>query len=223
MNAPSSPETARPPLRVAVLASGRGSNLQALHRAQTEGRLPIALVGVFSDQPGSGALAYARSHGLPAEAVLPSDFADRETFDLALMRALAAAHPELLICAGFMRIISKAGIRAAPCPMINIHPSLLPKFPGLHTHARALAAGEREHGASVHLVDEVLDGGRVLARVRVPVHAGEDPSQLAERVLRREHPLLIATVRAIADGRIRLQDDASPRVSWLGDDDLDLE
>lgn len=223
MNAPSSPETARPPLRVAVLASGRGSNLQALHRAQTEGRLPIALVGVFSDQPGSGALAYARSHGLPAEAVLPSDFADRETFDLALMRALAAARPELLICAGFMRIISKAGIRAAPCPMINIHPSLLPKFPGLHTHARALAAGEREHGASVHLVDEVLDGGRVLARARVPVHPGEDPSQLAERVLRREHPLLIATVRAIADGRIRLQDDASPRVSWLGDDDLDLE
>lgn len=223
MNAPSSPETARPPLRVAVLASGRGSNLQALHRAQTEGRLPIALVGVFSDQPGSGALAYARSHGLPAEAVLPSDFADRETFDLALMRALAAARPELLICAGFMRIISKAGIRAAPCPMINIHPSLLPKFPGLHTHARALASGEREHGASVHLVDEVLDGGRVLARARVPVHAGEDPSQLAERVLRREHPLLIATVRAIADGRIRLQDDASPRVSWLGDDDLDLE
>lgn len=223
MNAPSSPETARPPLRVAVLASGRGSNLQALHRAQTEGRLPIALVGVFSDQPGSGALAYARAHGLPAEAVSPSDFADRETFDLALMRALAAARPELLICAGFMRIISKAGIRAAPCPMINIHPSLLPKFPGLHTHARALAAGEREHGASVHLVDEVLDGGRVLARARVPVHAGEDPSQLAERVLRREHPLLIATVRAIADGRIRLQDDASPRVSWLSDDDLDLQ
>ena len=223
MNAPSSPETARPPLRVAVLASGRGSNLQALHRAQTEGRLPIALVGVFSDQPGSGALAYACAHGLPAEAVSPSDFADRETFDLALMRALAAARPELLICAGFMRIISKAGIRAAPCPMINIHPSLLPKFPGLHTHARALAAGEREHGASVHLVDEVLDGGRVLARARVPVHAGEDPSQLAERVLRREHPLLIATVRAIADGRIRLQDDASPRVSWLSDDDLDLE
>lgn len=223
MNAPSSPETARPPLRVAVLASGRGSNLQALHRAQTEGRLPIALVGVFSDQPGSGALAYARAHGLPAEAVSPSDFADRETFDLALMRALAAARPELLICAGFMRIISKAGIRAAPCPMINIHPSLLPKFPGLHTHARALAAGEREHGASVHLVDEVLDGGRVLARARVPVHPGEDPSQLAERVLRREHPLLIATVRAIADGRIRLQDDASPRVSWLSDDDLDLQ
>ena len=223
MNAPSSPEAARPPLRVAVLASGRGSNLQALHRAQSDGRLPITVVGVFSDKPGSGALAYARANGLPAAAVLPADFPDRETFDVALMQAVASARPQLIVCAGFMRIISAAGIRAAPCPMINIHPSLLPKYPGLHTHARALAAGEREHGASVHLVDEVLDGGRVLAQARVPVHAGEEASQLAERVLSREHPLLIATVRAIADGRIRLQEAAPARVSWLGDDDLDLE
>lgn len=223
MNAPSSPEAPRPPLRVAVLASGRGSNLQALHRAQSEGRLPIALVGVFSDKPGSGALAYARAHGLPAEALLASDFPDREAFDSALMQAVAATRPELIVCAGFMRIISPAGVRAAPCPMINIHPSLLPKYPGLHTHARALAAGDAEHGASVHLVDEVLDGGRVLAQARVPVRAGEEPSQLAERVLSREHPLLIATVRAIADGRIRLQGGVPGRVSWLGDDDLDLE
>ena len=223
MNAPSSPESARPPLRVAVLASGRGSNLQALHRAQTEGRLPIALVGVFSDKPESGALAYARTHGLPAEALRPSEFESREHFDRALMRAAAAVRPDLIVCAGYMRILSKDGIRAAPCPMINIHPSLLPKFPGLHTHARALAAGETEHGASVHVVNEVLDGGRVLAQARVPVRAGDDPSQLAERVLSREHPLLIATVRAIADGRIRLQDAGTARVSWLHDDDLDLE
>lgn len=211
-----------PALDVAVFASGRGSNLQALHAAAEAGRLPIRIVGVLSDKADSGALSYAGSRGLGGSALSVRDFSSREAFDLALMQAAAATKPQLIVCAGFMRIISEAGIQAAPCPMINIHPSLLPKYPGLNTHARALADGETEHGASVHLVNAVLDGGRVLSQAKVPVLPGDDAPALAARVLRREHPLLVATLRAIADGRIDLSDAASNRVSYLCDDDETL-
>lgn len=211
MSAPASPEA----LRVAVFASGRGTNLQALHQAASFGELPIQIVGVFSDKADSGAIAYAESQHIAHTHLDPKSFATREDFDAALMQAAAAACPELIVCAGFMRIISEAGIRAAPCPMINIHPSLLPKYPGLHTHARALAAGDVEHGASVHRVESVLDGGRILSQAKIAVLPDDSPEQLAERVLAIEHPLLIATVRAIADGRITLHDGADTRVSWL--------
>lgn len=211
-----------PVLDVAVFASGRGSNLQALHSAAEAGKLPIRIVGVFSDKADSGAMAYAGSRGLGGSALSAGDFRSREAFDLALMQAAAAAKPQLIVCAGFMRIISEAGIQAALCPIINIHPSLLPKYPGLNTHARALADSETEHGASVHLVNAVLDGGRVLSQAKVPVLPGDDAPTLAARVLRREHPLLVATLRAIADGRIDLSDAAPNRVWYLGDDDETL-
>lgn len=211
MSAPASPE----PLRVAVFASGRGSNLQALHQAISRGALPARLVGVFSDKAGSGALAYAGAQHIAHGHIDPKSFATREDFDAALMRSAAAVRPELIVCAGFMRIISEAGIDAAPCPMINIHPSLLPKYPGLHTHSRALAAGDAEHGASVHRVEAVLDGGRILSQAKIAVRPDDSPVTLAERVLALEHPLLIATVRAIAEGRIALAEGADTRVSWL--------
>lgn len=204
----------RSPLAVAVFASGRGSNLQALHQASLTADLPIRIVGVFSDKAGSGALAYAEAHGIANTALAAKDFATRADFDRALMQAATAQRPELIVCAGFMRIISAAGIEAAPCPMINIHPSLLPKYPGLDTHARALAAGDAEHGASVHRVDAVLDGGRVLSQVTVPVLPDDTVQSLADRVLHHEHPLLIATVRAIADGLISLNDDPQARVCY---------
>jgi phosphoribosylglycinamide formyltransferase-1 len=206
------------PLAVAVFASGRGSNLKALHEASVSGQLPISLVGVFSDKTGSGALAYAQAHGIPHFALSAKDFATREQFDLALMGAASAVQPALIVCAGFMRIISEAGIRAAPCPMINIHPSLLPKYPGLHTHARALAEGDAEHGASVHLVNAVLDGGRVLSQVKVPVLTDDSAQSLSERVLQFEHPLLIATVRAIAEGRLALVDSPNAQVCYWHED-----
>ena len=204
----------RPPLAVAVFASGRGSNLQALHQASVTANLPIRIVGVFSDKVDSGALAYAETHAIANCALAAKDFATREDFDRALMQAAAVLQPELIVCAGFMRIISAAGIAAAPCPMINIHPSLLPKYPGLHTHARALAEGDNEHGASVHLVNAVLDGGRVLSQVKVPVLPDDTVQSLSERVLQFEHPLLIATVRAIANGLISLNDDPQARVCY---------
>jgi phosphoribosylglycinamide formyltransferase-1 len=117
-----------------------------------------------------------------------------------------------------MRIISEAGILAAPCPMINIHPSLLPKYPGLNTHARALAEGDMEHGASVHLVNAVLDGGRVLSQVKVPVLTNDSVQSLSERVLQFEHPLLIATVRAIAEGHLALADGPDAQVCYWHED-----
>lgn len=213
MSAPASPEVR--PLRIAVFASGRGSNLQALHRAITHDALPAQLVGVFSDKAGSGAIAYAEAQHIAHSHLDPKSFATREDFDAALMQKAAAVTPDLIVCAGFMRIISEAGIRAAACPMINIHPSLLPKYPGLHTHARALAAGDAEHGASVHRVEAVLDGGRILSQAKIAVMPDDTPERLAQRVLAIEHPLLIATVRAIAEGRITLSEGADTRVSWL--------
>ena len=208
---------------IAVLASGRGSNLQALHQASLCDGLPIDIVGVFSDKANSGAIEYARQHHLHFQCLAPKDYADRTQFDLAMMQAVASVKPQLIVCAGYMRIISSQAIAQAPCPMINIHPSLLPLYPGLNTHARALADGQAEHGASVHMVDDILDGGRILSQVRVPVLAGDNQLSLTERVLNREHPLLIETVRAICLNRIPLHSVQHAQVLCLQDDNKTME
>ena len=197
MSAPASPE----PLRVAVFASGRGSNLQALHQAILCGALPAQLVGVFSDKAGSGALAYAETQRIAHSHLDPKSFATREDFDAALMQNVAAVCPELIVCAGFMRIISEAGIHAAPCPMINIHPSLLPKYPGLHTHQRALEAGDTEAGCSVHEVTPELDAGPILGQARVAVLQGDTADTLAARVLVQEHRLYPLVLHRFALGQ----------------------
>jgi phosphoribosylglycinamide formyltransferase-1 len=191
--------------RIAVLASGAGSNLQALIGAISEGRLDARIVGVFSDKPNCLALQRARDAGIAAVARSPKDFASREGFDAALFAAVDAARPDLIVCAGYMRIIAAAEIAARADRMINLHPSLLPAFKGLHTHRRALEAGAVEHGASVHVVTADLDDGPVLAQARVPVLAGDDEVALAARVRAVEHPLLVETVRLLAEGRLRLQ------------------
>ncbi len=207
---------------VVVLASGRGSNLQALHQASIHSALPIRIVGVFSDKADCGALQYAEQHGIAHQALAAKSFATREQFDAALMHAITPLKPQLIICAGFMRIISELGIGLAPCPMINIHPSLLPLYQGLHTHARALADRQTEHGASVHLVNNILDGGRVLSQAKVPIFADDDASRLAERVLSREYPLLIETVRSIIAGIITLHNGNHAEVLCLHDDNSGL-
>lgn len=189
-------------LRVAVLASGRGSNLAALqaHGAQAG----FGVVGVFSDKPEAGALQYARDAGIHAQAVVPGHYEDRSRFDLALFDAVMELRPELIVCAGYMRIISAPALARIPVPMINIHPSLLPLYPGLNTHVRALAAGDAEHGASVHLVTPELDGGPLIAQARVAVQPDDDAPRLAARVLEREHRLLPACVALFASGRLTL-------------------
>ena len=193
-------------LRLAVLASGAGTNLQALIDAIASGELAAEIVGVFSDKPACAALQRARDAGIPATALSPKAFASRAAFDAALFAAVDAARPDLIVCAGYMRLIAAAEVEARPDRMINLHPSLLPAFKGLHTHQQALDAGVREHGASVHVVTADLDGGPVIAQARVPVLPGDSAETLAARVREQEHPLLVDTVRLLAEGRLQLRD-----------------
>lgn len=189
-------------LRLAVLASGRGSNLQALIDARRAGRLDIDLVAVGSDRPGCHALRRAAADGIAAFALRPRDYVDRNAFDYALFEQLLGYRPDLIVLAGYMRIIGVETVEQCPVPMLNIHPSLLPDYPGLDTHARALAAGDRVHGASVHLVTPALDAGPVIAQVRIEIHPGDTPETLAARLLPREHALLLACLRLFAAGRL---------------------
>ncbi|WP_147654168.1 phosphoribosylglycinamide formyltransferase [Vulcaniibacterium gelatinicum] len=186
--------------RLAVLASGRGSNLQALLDAIAASTLDAQVVGVFSDRPDAPAL-----QRVPAALRWARDAracARREDFDAALAGAVAACAPDWIVCAGYMRILGDAFVARFRGRLLNIHPSLLPKYPGLRTHARALAAGEREHGASVHFVTPELDAGAVIAQAVVPVRPDDTPERLAARVLTVEHPLLVATVALATSGRL---------------------
>ena len=151
-------------LRLAMLVSGQGSNFAALLAACAEGRIDGEVVGVFSDKPDCGAVARARAAGVHTWAMRPNTIAGREAFDAAMFDAIEAVQPDLIVCAGYLRIIGPAAIERFPHRMINLHPSLLPRHPGLHTHARALAAGDAEHGASVHIVIPELDAGPVVAQ-----------------------------------------------------------
>lgn len=196
------------PLRLAVLASGRGSNLQAILDAIALGTLDATVVGVFSDRPRAAALQRARDAGAPAQALSPRDFASRAEFDHALFAAVDTVAPDLIVCAGYMRLIDAVAIAPRPGRIINIHPSLLPAFKGLHTHRQALAAGAAEHGASVHFVTADLDGGPVIAQASVPVLTGDDEAALAARVLEREHPLLLATLQLFVERDVMLREDS---------------
>jgi phosphoribosylglycinamide formyltransferase 1 len=176
-------DTRAPRLRVAVLASGRGSNFTALAEASTSGRLPIELVGVFSDRTRAPVLARASALGVPALALAPKQFPGLAEFEAALFAAIDAVQPDLIVCAGYMRVLGAATVQQRHGRMINIHPSLLPLHRGLHTHQRALEAGDAEHGASVHFVTPELDGGPVISQARVPVLPQDSAETLAERVL----------------------------------------
>ncbi len=194
-------------LRIAVLASGRGSNLQAVIDAIADGRLDARIAGVFSDRPDAQALQRARDAGINAHPIEPRNFANRLAFDEEVFSGIDTLAPDLIVCAGYMRLISEAAVDVHRGRLVNIHPSLLPAFKGLRTHAQALQAGAAEHGASVHYVTPDLDGGPVIAQARVPVIAGDDTESLARRVLAREHPLLVQTLALFAAGRISLGED----------------
>ena len=213
-------------MRVAVLASGRGSNLQVLLDAQRSAGCRFRLGGVFSDRPRAQALERARTAGVPAVALKPADHPTREAFDNTLCDAIDAVQPDIVVCAGYLRILTDAAVRRFAGRIINIHPSLLPLFPGLHTHAQALAAGVAEHGASVHYVIPALDAGPIIAQARIVVRPDDTAASLGARVLAREHPLLLRCVEWIAAGRVvQNGSDAivdSRRLSQpllLGDDD----
>jgi len=192
-------------LRLAVLVSGRGSNLQAIIDAVAAGTLEADITGVFSDRPQAFALERARKAGIPAHALSPNGYATRAAFDHALFAQIDASVPDLIVCAGYMRLIDAAEVTPRLGRIINIHPSLLPLFKGLNTHQQALDAGVTEHGASVHYVTAELDGGPVIAQAQVPVLPGDTPEQLAARVLEREHPLMLAALRLLASGQLTLR------------------
>lgn len=187
-----------------MLASGRGSNLQALIVARDAGALPVDFVVVGSDKANAGALQLAKDAGIPTFTLKARDFATRRDFDLELFRQLDASGAQVLVLAGFMRIIDGEALSPWVGRMINIHPSLLPKYRGLHTHRRALEAGDAEHGASVHYVTAELDGGPVIAQARISLQADDDEATLAQRLLTFEHQLLPSVLTLMAEGRLQL-------------------
>lgn len=189
---------------VAILISGQGSNMASLARACRDGGWPARVGVVISNRAAAPGLSLAAGMGLETEVVPHGAYADREAFDAELDARLRARGVDLVVLAGFMRILTDGFVGGWAGRMVNVHPSLLPSFPGLDTHARALAAGVRLHGATVHLVTPTLDHGPILAQAAVPVRDGDDPPTLAARVLRAEHRILPAAVRWLVEDRVRV-------------------
>ncbi|HLQ14159.1 MAG TPA: phosphoribosylglycinamide formyltransferase [Steroidobacteraceae bacterium] len=190
-------------LALAVLISGRGSNMAAIARACAAGQIPARIVRVIADRAGAAGIALAGELGLEVS-VLPADgFRDRADFEAALRSLIDSSGARLVVLAGFMRILSPQFTAQYAGAMLNIHPSLLPRYPGLHTHARVLEAGDREHGATVHFVTSELDAGPILLQARVPVLAGDSVASLSARVQEQEHIIYPRVIGWIAAGRLR--------------------
>lgn len=192
-------------LRLAILISGRGSNMQALIAACRAGGVDAEVALVLSSKAEAGGLAHAAGAGIATEVVPHRDFPDRASFDAAIDRALSAAGADFVCLAGFMRLLTPGFIAGWRDRMINIHPSLLPAFPGLDTHRRVLEAGTRITGCTVHFVRFETDTGPIIAQAAVPVLPGDDEDRLAARVLAAEHRLYPLALRLVAEGRVRVE------------------
>lgn len=191
---------------VVVLLSGTGSNLQALIDSTRTDDSPVRIAAVISNRSDAYGLQRARDAGIDTRALDHKAFEGREAFDSALIELIDAFNPKLVVLAGFMRILSADFVRHYEGRLLNIHPSLLPKYKGMHTHQRALDAGDREHGCSVHFVTEELDGGPLVVQAVVPVESGDSAQTLAQRVHTQEHRIYPLAVRWFAEGRLILGD-----------------
>lgn len=192
--------------RIVILISGRGSNMEAMIRARDQGELPgMEIVAVLSNRPDAKGLETATAAGIATQVLDHKAFADRESFDAALGDAIEGFTPDLVVLAGFMRILTEGFVRRFEGRLLNIHPSLLPSFPGLHTHQRALDEGVRIHGCTVHFVTPALDHGPVVIQAAVPVLDGDDEATLAARVLAQEHVVYPRAVRWFVEGRLHLE------------------
>lgn len=198
--------------RIVVLLSGRGSNFRAI----AEAGLPIEIAAVISNRPQAAGLAWARERGIETVALDHTEYPDRAAFDAKLADEIARHAPDLVVLAGYMRILSAEFIARFEGRLLNIHPSLLPMFPGLKTHERALAEGIKIHGCTVHFVTADLDHGPIVIQAAVPVRADDTPDALAARVLAQEHRIYPQAIRwfaegrlAIRDGRVNLKDDSA--------------
>jgi len=190
--------------RIVILISGRGSNMEAMLRAHAAGELPVEIAAVIANKADAGGLATAAQAGVPTAVVPHRDYASREDFDAALAKAIDAYAPDLVVLAGFLRVLTTGFVEHYAGRLINIHPSLLPAFPGLHTHERALAAGCKLHGATVHFVTPELDHGPIIIQAVVPVLPDDDADALAARVLKQEHLIYPRAVRWFAEGRLQV-------------------
>ncbi len=193
-------------MAVVVLISGRGSNLQSIIDQTSAGQLPITIRAVVSNEADAYGLVRARSAGIPTRVLDHRQFATREDFDQELMQLIDDYDPQLVVLAGFMRILGDAFVQHYAGRLMNIHPSLLPDFPGLDTHERALRSGAKRHGASVHFVTPELDGGPIIIQASVPVQPGDTPEKLADRVLKEEHRIFPQAIRWFAEGRLEVRE-----------------
>ena len=203
---------------IVILISGRGSNMEALIAARDAGELPVNIAAVISNRPDAKGLETAARAGIATRALDHKAYAGREAFDAALAECIDGFAPDLVILAGFMRILTPDFVRHYEGRLLNIHPSLLPSFPGLHTHQRALDEGVRIHGCTVHFVTAELDHGPVVIQAAVPVLDGDDEAALAARVLRQEHRVYPQAVRWFVDGQLRLDAGKVRIVAELRDD-----
>jgi phosphoribosylglycinamide formyltransferase-1 len=193
---------------IVILISGRGSNMEAIVRALEGERWPARIAAVISNKPDAGGLLFAQAHGIPTAVVDNKAYASREAFDAALQQTIDTFQPQLVVLAGFMRILTVPFVEHYAGRMLNIHPSLLPQFPGLHTHRQALAAGVEEHGATVHFVTAELDHGPTVLQARIAVLPGDTEASLAERLLEHEHQLYPRAVRLFVEDRLSIEDGA---------------
>lgn len=211
--------------KLVILISGRGSNMEAIVRACAREGWPAEVAAVISNRPGAAGLEFAASHGIATAVVDHRAFDGRDSFDAALAAEIDRFAPDLVVLAGFMRILTPAFVAKYEGRMLNIHPSLLPSFKGIHTHQQALDAGVALHGASVHFVIPELDSGAIVAQAAVPVVAGDDADALAARVLAAEHTLYPRAVRWFAEGKLRLDAGraivAPDEARWLFADAID--
>ncbi|MFM0241625.1 phosphoribosylglycinamide formyltransferase [Paraburkholderia phytofirmans] len=190
--------------KLVILISGRGSNMEAIVRACSNEAWPAQVAAVIANRPDAAGLAFAASHGIATAVVDHRQFPDRDSFDAALAKEIDSFAPDLVVLAGFMRVLTAGFVDHYAGRMLNVHPSLLPSFPGLKTHQQALDAGVRLHGASVHFVTSQLDHGPIVAQAAVPVETGDTPAMLAERVLATEHIIYPRAVRWFVEGRLAL-------------------
>ncbi|WP_158936307.1 phosphoribosylglycinamide formyltransferase [Burkholderia sp. S171] len=205
--------------KIVILISGRGTNMETVVRACARDGWPAQVAAVISNRPDAAGLAFAAENGIPATVVDHRDFTTRDAFDQALARVIDGFEPDLVMLAGFMRVLTDAFVDRYAGRMLNIHPSLLPCFPGLKTHQQALDAGVRVHGASVHFVTPTLDHGPIVAQAAVPVMAGDDAATLASRVLAVEHIIYPRAVRWFVEGRLAIDGErvvlTPPEPQWL--------
>jgi phosphoribosylglycinamide formyltransferase-1 len=202
-------------LPIAILISGTGSNLRAILEAADAGRCDVDVRAVISDRESAKGLDLARGRSIPTRVVKLKDFADRAQWDIALTQTVAEHAPSLVVLAGFMRVVGQAMIARFPGLIINVHPALLPLFPGTDGPAQAVRAGVRVSGCTVHVVDSGVDTGPIIAQAVVPVLPGDDADRLHERIQRLEHRLLPAVIDGVARGRIELGSEVRVAERWF--------